>query len=70
MAHSERPLVRIGTVYLLRATVPVVPPVHHPNRRLSRVDHGFTVRAKWIIVEVQFGTLYAYQFCGEPGASA
>jgi hypothetical protein len=52
---------------LLGATVPVVPPVHHPHRRLSRVDHVFTVRAKWIFVEVQFGTLYAYQLVQRTG---
>jgi hypothetical protein len=54
MAHPARPLVRIGTA-LLRATVPVVvPPVNLPDRRLFRVDHVFTVPAKWIVVKVPF----------------
>jgi hypothetical protein len=62
VTHPPRPLVWIGTAQLLRATVPVVPPVYRPNRRVSRVDHVFTVRAKWIIVKVQFRTPYTYQF--------
>jgi hypothetical protein len=55
VAYPARPLVRIGTAQLLRATAPVVvPPVNLHDRRLFRVDHVFTVRAKWIVVKVQF----------------
>jgi hypothetical protein len=55
VAHPARPLVRIGTAQVLSATVPVVvSPVNLPDRRLFRVDHVFTVRAKWIVVKVQF----------------
>jgi hypothetical protein len=54
VAHPARRLVPIGTAQLLRARVPVVPPVYLLDRRLSRVDHVFTVRANWIAVKVQF----------------
>jgi hypothetical protein len=67
VAHPARPLVGIGTAQLLGATVAVVPPLQHPHR-LSRVDHVVTVPAKWIIVEVQFETPYAYQFSRKQGS--
>jgi hypothetical protein len=55
VAHAARPLVRIGPAQLHRATVLALPRLYLLDRCvLSRVDHVFTVRAKWIVVKVQF----------------
>jgi hypothetical protein len=55
VAYPARPLGRIGAGQPRRDTVQALPRLYLLDRRvLSRVDHVFTVRAKWIVVKVQF----------------